>query len=390
MPTDLQIFDPDRLMIEAEVELGLSDWGGEEFCEPLRQIARFAAEEARLTPTGATHLTNRVRTLLRNRLRRTADRTAYPQIGQARVERPIFITGLGRAGTTHTHALLSLDPAMRSPRLWEILDPSPPARCEELDGGSRASEVQRELEHMGFSSPEMKRIHQTDATSAEEDGFIFEQSFASRNFPAFWRLPSYLAWLDQQDQRPVYAYHRQFLQGAQTGCPGKHWVLKAPMHMFYIDALLDIYPDAIIIQNHRDPARIIPSISNFFVKLRGLFSDHVDPAEIGNFHLHNWLEGLNKMDQVRAMPGHSDHFFDIHYLDIVQRPIETMERFYDRFGLPFSDETRQRMIDYIAHREREGHGSDYSLSSFGLEPERIDELYAPYMAAHGIEREKRR
>jgi hypothetical protein len=337
------LFDPDTLIAAAERETGLADWGGDEFREPLRRIAVAAAEEARLSEAGARHLTDRVRTILRNRLRLIGDRNRRPQIAEQQIVRPIFITGLPRAGTTHTHALLSQDPGSRSPRLWEILDPSPAAGCAELDGGPRVDRVQADLETTGFSSPAMKRIHQTDASTAEEDGFIFEYSFASRNFPAFWRMPSFVEWLDELDHRPIYAFHKMFLQNAQAGCGGDRWVLKAPMHMYFMEALLAVYPDAIIIQNHRDPARIIPSISNFFVKLRGLFSDQVDFREIGEFHLRSWRDALDKMSALRARPEFKDRVYDIHYLDIARRPLETIEGFYNHFDLPLSDETRRRM-----------------------------------------------
>ena len=385
-----QTFDPEALIADAERETGLSDWGGDEFREPLGRIAVASAEEGRLTEAGAKHLTDRCRTMLRNRLRLIGDRNRIPGIAEEEIVRPVFITGLGRAGTTHTHALLSLDPGNRSPRLWEILDPSPPVSCAELDTSPRIRKVQDTLEVMGFSSPAMKRIHQTDASTAEEDGFIFEMTFASRNFPAFWRMPSFLDWVDKADQRPVYEFHRKFLQHAQYGCRGDRWVLKAPMHMYFIDALFAVYPDAIVIHNHRDPARVVPSLSNFLVKLRQLFSDEVDPKEVAEASLTTWLDALDRMTAFRSRPEYRDRFFDIHYLDIANRPLETIAAFYDHFGLPFSDEARGRMKAYVEARNREGHGSDYSLEDFGLQAERIDELYAPYMQAYGVEKERRK
>jgi hypothetical protein len=44
----------------------------------------------------------------------------------------------------------------------------------------------------------------------------------------------------------------------------------------------------------------------------------------------------------------------------------------------------------VADRAREGHGADYTLDDYGLQVERIDELYAPYMAAYGVEKEHRK
>lgn len=384
------LFQPDDLIAEAERETGLSDWGGNEFRAPLARLAAAAAEEAFLTPAGQRHLTDRLRTILRNRLRLFADRQRIPGIAAQEIIRPIFITGLPRAGTTHTHELLALDPATRSPRLWEILDPSPPAKCDELDRGPRLRRVQEALETWGFSSPELRRIHQTDAASAEEDGFIFEYSLVSRNFPAFWRMPSYFDYISTLDHLPVYQMHKMFLQSCQSGCAGDRWVLKAPMHIYFMEALFAVYPDAIVIQNHRDPARIIPSMGNFYTKLRGIFSDHVDPAEIGEFNLHSWIEGLDRMAAFRSRPEYQSRFFDIHYLDIARKPLETIERFYSQFGLHLGDAARTRMQDYVERREREGHGTDYSLETFGLEARQIDDVYGDYMARYGVEKEQRK
>ena len=121
----------------------------------------------------------------------------------------------------------------------------------------------------------------------------------SSRFHTTYRTPSYQAWLKKQDRTPAYAYHRRFLQHLQWRTGADRWVLKAPAHLYALDALLAIYPDALIVQTHRDPRMVLGSVASLTLSLQSAFAEPLDPAEIGREVLQSWTEGLERGMHVR-------------------------------------------------------------------------------------------
>src|SRR5262249_8387357 len=116
--------------------------------------------------------------------------------------------------------------------------------------------------------------------------------FASMIYHTSNRVPSYQAWLERVDMRPVYASHRRQLQYLQWRCPGERWVLKSPGHLWALDALLAVYPDARFVQTHRDPVKVLASLVSLIRTLRSLAmrTDRIDPTELGR----DWAERLER------------------------------------------------------------------------------------------------
>ena len=112
------------LLARAKAETGLSDWGDDSFEErfglaikhinsiPMDDAGRLAADKNCLW-----HLTDRLKFM--------GDRKLYP-LGEEVIDRPLFVTGEPRSGTTLMHALMAVDPDARALRFWEVMHPSPP------------------------------------------------------------------------------------------------------------------------------------------------------------------------------------------------------------------------------------------------------------------------
>ena len=201
-----------------------------------------------------------------------------------------------------------------------------------------------------------------------------------------YRVPSYQAWLEQADLRPVYAAHRRWLQYFQWRCPAERWVLKSPGHLWGLDALLAVYPDARIVQTHRDPLEVIASLASLVTKLRGLGSDAVDPREIGADWAERLAAGLRLMSAARERAnGGPARFFDVHFRDLVGREIEQVRRIYAHFELPLTPEAEARMRRFLAENPRDKHGTHrYSLAFAGLEAERLRPAFADYQQRFGV------
>ena len=98
--------------------------------------------------------------------------------------------------------------------------------------------------------------------------------FRSMIFTVQYEVPTYNRWLlDEADLAPAYRWHRLFLEHLQSGHMGERWLLKSPAHLWHLAALLAEYPDAVIIQTHRDPLKVIASVSALAVHLRRMASD---------------------------------------------------------------------------------------------------------------------
>ncbi len=376
------------LMDAARKQTGLSDFGDDAFREPLRRLLASLENEARLNLMGKLAARQEIQQLLVNRLHLQRDRKAYPAIAEQKIVSPLFIIGLPRTGTTLLHSLLAQDPQNRVPLTWEVMYPSPP---DKTDVKQRIARTKSNLAWLDRLAPAFKSIHLTGAELPQECVAIMSHAFMSDEFDTLFNVPSYRSWFESCDMRPAYACHREFLQHLQFRLPAKHWVLKAPAHMLSLGALFDTYPDARIVQTHREPLDVIASTASLTVVLRSIFSDHVDPALIGREMSQFWAEMLETFMQLRENhpPG---RFFDLNYQEIVQDPLDAVRRLYLHFGDELSPEAEQRMRDFMVKNPKDKHGAHrYTMEQFGLdraaESPRFDryrerfQIASPYPAA---------
>lgn len=373
----------------AEEATGLSDWGGDLFRKPFDVLIDDLNSEAQLNTQGARRAGRRLLDTLCARLRLVEDRKRFPGIAHERIERPIVVIGLPRSGTTFFHNLLSADPANRSPATWEIMFPSPPPDEAAFETDPRIGQAETAMEFAGFMGEELQSIHPFDARRPEECNFIWETSLLSVNYMAWWHVPNYRKLLYSIDFRQVYQEHRQVLQHLQHRRRRDRWVLKTPAHMAWLKDLFAVYPDACLIQCHRDPAKIVPSLSSNLAAWRKTFSDLVPPGDFGMLELQ--AGGLANVAGFRSQPQYRDRFFDAHYLDVQADPIGVLRRAYAFFGVPF-DETREAAIRQWMRQDRDGHSKgarhDYRLDDYGLDYAAIDRVMGDYMRAFGVQLER--
>ncbi len=381
--------DEDALIQTAIRQTGLTDFGDESFREPLRILLEAYDSEAKLNLAGRIAARGDTLQLLMNRLRLEADRACFPEIRKQQIRRPVFIVGLPRSGTTLLHGLLAQDPANRVPLGWEVMYPSPPPERANAYADPRIARAERQMQWLDRLAPDFKTIHPVNARQPQECIAITSHTFLSPRFHTTYWVPSYKAWLDRQDMRPAYAYHRRFLQHLQWRWPGERWVLKSPAHLFALEALFDTYPDAVVIQTHRDPAKVVGSVASLSAVLQGAFSDEIDLAAIGNEVSERWAAGLDHARRARTARGsHDDRLFDVHYSELVRDPMGTVRRIYAHLGFDFTAEAAARMSRFVAENPQNKHGEHrYSLAQFGLDREEERQRYEVYRTHFGIERE---
>jgi hypothetical protein len=235
----------------------------------------------------------------------------------------------------------------------------------------------------------IQAIHPVGASLPQECIVITASEFTSIRFEMCFDVPSYQDWLLGADMTACYAWHRRFLQHLQSRFAKERWVLKSPGHLGTLDALLAEYPDALIVQTHRDPRRVVPSVSSLEWTLRQVASDAGDPRALGRQQLHAWSKTLRAGMRARERrAAQASQFLDLHFHEIASDAIGCVRRVYEHFGLALTPEHDRRMREYVAAHPREEHGAHrYTLEGFGLRADEVDEAFADYTARFAVKRE---
>ncbi|MEO0972384.1 MAG: sulfotransferase [Pseudomonadota bacterium] len=358
--------------------------------DPLERLCADVDRHSRASATGRIAMVEHLVELLAARLRLVR---RWEQVGEGRVaaepvERPVFIFGLPRTGTTLLHNLIAQDPDVRVPWTYEVMMPT--SQPGALSRGARRAAVGKRLRWVDRLAPDFRSVHEVSATLPQECIAITAHALQSIEFHTTHRLPDYENWLEQSDQRPAYAFHRRFLQHLQhedrldgsdhSSFDARRWVLKAPGHLFALEALLDAYPDAVLVQTHRDPLEVVASISSHGVILRQAFSDQVDPHEVASDWSARWCGALERTLALRARePELNARILDVHYQQTLSDPIDTIAAIYAHAGLSLSEQARARMATYLTRNPQGRHGRHrYSLEEFGLSRNAEQERYASY------------
>jgi len=353
----------DALIEKARQRVKLHDFGDGEFFEALSRLLEACHREARLNAIGKIALRNDVVRILCNRLLLARDRKLYPQIAGQEIREPLFIVGLPRSGTTLLHILLAADPAHRAPLTWEVMSPSPPT-SETRE--QRIKQAARNLAALRWLAPTFETVHTTGAELPQECVSLMSPTFMSDQFDTMYNIPKYRAWFFSQDLRPGYEFHRQTLQHLQFRKSGERWVLKAPAHMFAAPALLSIYPDARFVQLHREPLEAVASVSSLVTILRRVFSDVVDPVQVGQDAASYWARALTTFMRERdQLPA--SRVCDLHYADLRRDPIAAARNVYHHFGWQFTNEIEERMRSALARQTPHANGAHrYDAACFRL------------------------
>jgi hypothetical protein len=379
-------FEEESVLAAARRAAGVDDFGDESFREPLREVLRGLEREARLTLVGRIAARQDVIGLLVTRLRMRQDRLRHPAIAAEKVEKPLFIVGLPRTGSTLLHHLLAQDPESRVAQAWEVMSPSPPPEAARYATDPRIERAARQLAWFDALAPDFKTIHPLGAQLALECIAIMSPTFLSPRFHTTYHVPTYQDWLERQDLRPAYRFHREFLQQLQWRTPGARWVLKAPAHLFAFDALLEIYPDARIVQTHRDPVTVLASVASLTAVLQRAFTDTLDALEIGHEVSRRWTNGLDRAMQLRRsgrVPA--DRFLDVHYHEMLRDPMGVVERLYAHFDMPLSANAAAAMRAHLDQNPKDKHGAHrYSAEAFGLDTDDLTRRFKAYREYFGV------
>ena len=367
------------LVRAARRETGLHFFGDESFRVPMRVALHALETEARLHPVGRIMARAVLSRNLANRLRLQALRDRQPEIFRLDVERPVFVVGLQRTGTTFLQRMLARHPLLRSLTSWESSNPVPFIEKRVAEGAPDPRIRMAELVERGvrYMAPDFFAIHPIVADGEEEDSLIFDPSFFTTTIEALANVPSFSRWLVEADDRKAYEDYRELIQVLLSQRGGR-WIGKTPFHLEHLGTLLPTFPDAKVIYTHRDPVETVASLCSMLAHARGFFSDHVDPHEVGR----QWLARTSLMvekglaDRARFDSG---IFLDVRYEDLVADPLKEVERVSSFIGAPLDDKGERAIRAFQRNNPQHKHGKHgYALEDFGLSEALVAERFGAY------------
>ena len=375
----------DELIAEARRRTGLERFDRETFREGLGILVSDINRDERPDP-----LVERTREVLlkalTDRLKTTAWLEGRPELLERPIERPIFVFGVPRTGTTLLSNLLAADPAHRSPLTWEIDNPVPPATTATLYTDPRALAALEAERKMLAARPEMGKYYRSSAIYPNECVFIMAHDFKTLMWESRGVLPNYRDWIFQTDVTSAYEYHKRFLQLLQAEAPGV-WNLKMPSHALNIPTILKIYSDARLIWTHRDPVTATSSFCSLITLAHQGFRGKVDVEWLSRNCPWQAVQHANRIMDARAAIG-EDRIIDVHYADLMRKPLETMRGVYKSLGEDFSPAAEAGMQAWLKDNPQDKFGKhEYKLERFGLTEQGVRQLFERYLSRYEVERE---
>ncbi len=376
--------DADEIVAAALKRSGRRDFADRTFVQPLRRLIAACNAEGNLSAFGRFAVKFDVLRSLKNILELDAIEEMQPAVRSRPLERPIFITGMPRSGTTFLHRLLLQDHSAAAPLVWQLVYPYLPwsgrlgARLCRMWVGAQCQLIR-------LVAPDLNELHPVSAAAPEECSDLTAQVFQSLRFESTYRVPTYRRWLDSHGHLDAYRFHRRFLQHLDAQMPGRRWILKSPDHIFALDDIKAVYPDARFVFVHRDPVRVMASVARLTEVLRRPFAHSVDLAEIGREVSSSWIDGADRM--IRAA-GACDSILHLRYKEIMSAPIDAARAVLRHAGLDLTERAEARMRDWLRRAPKSGSAPRrYDLANFGLDPRQLRAQFERYTARFDVELE---
>ncbi len=362
--------DEIALLNTAMKKAGLTDFGDERFREPLRVLLDALKREAELNTLSRVYTRQLLLQLLTTRLLVQGLVIRHPEILELPVQSPIVILGLPRTGTTHLHNLLSRDPRLRSLPYWESLQPVLPTEKQPAPGRSdpRVKRCQQNLRRLNYVMPLYPLMHEMACDLPQEEIQLLAVDFSTMLFEWNSHVPGYRDWYCANDQTSAYRYLRKLLQVLQWLRGGTRWVLKSPQHLEQLKPLLEVFPDAKIVQTHRDPVAVTASLCTMLAYVARTHTERVDLLEVGRY----WSARVEDLlrASVRDRPlVLDDQILDVRFHEFMADEVTMVKRVYEFAEQPMTEDAQRAVKSFMSANPRGKLGRiAYHLEDFGLDP----------------------
>jgi hypothetical protein len=360
----------EALCAEARLRTGLVDFGDPPIETALSTLVSSLELQADLHPLGRLLMWVHLRDLLETRLRLTqAWRQHLDAMNASRIDRPVFITGMPRSGSTYLHELMAEDPENRAPRVWEVMFPISTQKDLRSGVDPRIRKAEACLWWFRRLAPLADDVYPIRAATPHECVGIHSYTMLSREFVITCRIPAYEAFLREGNLGPAYTWQRRFLQYLQLSDPHKNWILKSPEHVYGLNHLLSVFPDAVIIQTHRNPLEVLRSSLQLNEVMEGVFAHPGNRVQAVSREAKSLIESMDCIRLFRkAHPEFAGRFIDVHYDELICDPLELVRQIYQRLNRRLVELVSERIQRLAAKRSRyKGRRGSPTLADLGID-----------------------
>jgi hypothetical protein len=370
-----------RLHVRASNETALTDFGEPSYTVGLSKFLRDLLANP-LVDDDVGLADTMVVAILRSRLYSQAGWAGHREYESVDLRAPVVILGIPRTGTTLLHKLLALDPQFQVLENWLIDQPTPRPPLE-----SRGSYPGYLLASARAASrdEEARRRHDIGAGDADECIRLMSQDFVGNLLGAAFPVPEFDVWWRAQDLTPVYRRYADNLRLIGLSAPERTWLLKNPSHVGALGPLLAVFPDARIVQTHRDPWEAVSSCASLVAGRQRLLGRSFDAHAVGARELDYWSWAASDCDAVRDQVGVD--VCDVDYRELASHPVRVARRVYEHFGMDLAPAVEATMRAWVERNPQDKLGRHvYSGSDYGLTPDEVSEAFGSYVARHGLDR----
>lgn len=351
--TSVVPLDSQSLIAQAVKNTGLDDFGDEEWLGHFQVLMDSIENEASLNFTGRILTRSEFVCYLEARLQIVDWLKKAPEILDEEIDRPVFITGYARSGTTILYEVLSQDSRFRVPLKWESLFPCPPPESTTYDSDPRIADANKINDFNESLIPEFKSMHKSAGTLPVESLELNYFTFLSEVYPIIFQVPTYARYLEKRGIRYSFEWQKKLLKLLQWRCKAEHWLLKGPSHLPYVRELLDVYPDARIIFTHRDP--VVSADSGFSIQASLYWWRSDKPW--GDGTMKNWLidspqSRLKPWEDIIGMIEDGTikqgTIINSQYHEFMADPMAAVRKIYTELGLELAADVEKRMQTFLA------------------------------------------
>ena len=371
----------EHLMDIAVVRSGLKDFGPDQFIMPLSVLLKSMREEADLSSSGLKAQSERLINALISRLRKTDLIKSHPEVLDEDVRIAGVIVSLPRTGSTMLHRLLASSPKLTATKWWETIFPLPFPGDEPSDVSARVSAAESLVEKILSAASNFESIHPLSATAFDEELTLIEQSFMSNMPESMMYVPSYGEWLLEADQTHAYEELLDYLKILQWQFPERQkqqWILKSPHHLTSIQTVLKLFPDAVIINTHRDVSKVMPSWYSMVGSLTEADSD-ADSIKTKQAEHWSWRLEVTLREFLQVRRDSVERFVDIGYGELMADPVQVCRDIYDAIGCPFESEDKMAFVNHVNDNKRDKRPTHtYQIGEFGVSEKQIKDRFSFY------------
>ena len=371
-------------LVAAEVET--CEFGDDDYLPGLQVLLQSMDYDPRFSAQGRRYAWGTVVGVLKGRAQAIKSMRENPGFDARPATAPVVITGIPRTGTTALHKLLAVDPRFQGLETWLLDSPMPRPPRETWEDYPAFQKTAAVLEARYRDAPGKRAAHNMAAEEVDECCLVLRQSFVSNLWNCGWSAASYDAWWQCQSERPAYGHFYKCMQLIGSNDPHRRWLLKNPGHVDNLDLVFEFFPDARVIQTHRDPAKAVPSLCSLLMQLHPMMEEgryeqraHIMLAR----EVAKWARAAEKAAVVkRRYPG---QVMDVIHGDFHRDPMAVVEQIYAFVGEELTEDIRVAMAARIADDPERRHGVHrYDVADFGMSEAQIRERFADYVQRHDL------